>query len=430
MPQSCRIRGWGNRGGHDWRLPLTRSRQRLAVPFALLAAITLLLTEIVPVLAAPGGSGGLAPAPAEHVECNVTFDDEGNVLLGAQPLTDAQVAVLELLFTDTDAAATLELAAQADAEACLNLVIDTEIPVSATLTGHVDICGMVSWNGQGLVINDVFFEADLNNELGAFLDAAGGLELCASITVEDNAVSIDLSLETCASVTLTAEDTVVFANGIDFELPVDSVTGAAELELGVEVFLAVLFSGSIDLESDAVTLEAELLGTEGCEAVEPGSLTIVKETDPAGSTATFAFEAAIATGGGIGNGAFDLRDGESFSFDALATYTIAEVLTDSQVTAGWTLSAVTCDAAGATITDDVVEVVIAAGDDVTCTFENELAATGGGGGGGGTMPPSLPDTMVSETGTPPASLTPILALVMLVSLGTLGYVNLVRRHRR
>ena len=410
---------------------MTRSRHRLAVPFALFVTIALLLTAIAPVLAAPAGSRGSAAVPAVHAECNVTFDAEGNLLLDNVELTVDQATVLEVVFANTHSGATLELAAQADADACLNLVIDTAgDPVSATLNGHLEICGSVTWNGQGLVINEVFFEADLNNELGAFLDAAGGLELCASLTVEDNAVSIDLSVETCASATLTAEETVVFANGIDFELPVDSVTGAAELEVGVEVFLAVLFSGSIDLESGAVTLEAELLGTEGCEAVEPGTLTIVKETDPAGSTETFFFEAAIATGGGIGDGAFDLSDGESFSFDGLATYTIAEVLTDAQVTAGWTLSDLTCDAAAAAITDDVVEIVIEAGDDITCTFENALGTAGGGGGGGGTTPPSLlPDTSVAETGTPPPSLTPFVTLVTLLSLGMLGYVHIVRRDR-
>lgn len=415
---------------------MTRSRHTLAVPFALLASLTLLVAAITPALAAPAGSRGSAPAPAEHVECNVTFDAEGNLLLEGVALTDAQAAVLELALADADLAAALELAAQADADACLNLVIDTAgDPVSATLNGHIDICGTVAFTGQGIAINDVVFEANLNNELGAFLDATVGIELCASVTVVDNAVSIDVSLETCATVMLTADDTVVFtfSNDTDFALPVASVTGAVELEEGLEVFLAVMLSGSLDLATDAVTLEAELLGTEGCEVVEPGTLTIVKETSPAGSTETFAFRAVVATsGGGVGDGSFELGDGESNTSDALGTHTVTEMLTAAQLAAGWTLADVTCDDAGATISDGSVQVVIEAGDDVTCVFENLLAAPTDGTGATAAPTPGvslLPDTTVSDGGSPAGGLAPLLALVALASLGMFGYVSIVRRER-
>lgn len=195
----------------------------------------------------------------------------------------------------------------------------------------------------------------------------------------------------------------------------------------------MLFSGSVDLsaEADAVTLEAEILGTEGCEAVEPGMLTVMKETTPAGSAEVFAFEFLHATGGTVGEGSFELSDGESFTADDFGTYTITEVLTDAQVTAGWTVAEIACDDAGATITADGVQIVIEAGDDVTCTFENQLAA--GPGGAAPTPAPTapvtdLPDTTAGEAGTPAVSA--VSALAMLLSLGTLGYVTLVRRRAR
>src|SRR5918997_5175678 len=108
------------------------SRPHRAVPFALLAALVVLLAATAPVLGAPAGASGSGVAPADHVACDVTFDAEGNLLLDGTALTENQAAVLGAALANTDAGATLELAADPDAETCLNLVIDTAgDPVSA-----------------------------------------------------------------------------------------------------------------------------------------------------------------------------------------------------------------------------------------------------------------------------------------------------------
>ncbi len=123
------------------------------------------------------------------------------------------------------------------------------------------MCGSVLFDGQGVVINGVFFQpGDLNGtELGAFLDAAGaaGLELCASITVTANAVAIELRAEVCATVTLNANETVTIAIGdLEIELLSASVEGSADLEVGAAIDVGIAFTGGLDLTTEAVVLEA------------------------------------------------------------------------------------------------------------------------------------------------------------------------------
>lgn len=388
---------------------MATSRLRLTVFFAAIAALVLTLASLAPALASATGSPSSQPVLADHVECNLTVDAEGNLFLDGVALAGAELAAVEALLTDTDLAAAMELAGDADAEVCLNL----QLLPAPVITGHIDICGSVSWNGQGVVINGAFFEVDLNaTELGAFLDAAAaaGLTLCAAVTVETNTVTIDLSLEACATATLNSNGTVTLViEGVELILDADTVVGSADLEAGIAVLVA--FLGSVDLTAGTVSLEAEVLGTEGCVAGVSGSLTIVKDTNPAGSDGVFEFDMTLAAGGGVGQGSFELSDGESTTFDDLGDYTITEMLTSGQVSAGWSVADIDCGNADATVTDDAVEITIADGDEVTCTFTNLLA-----GAGGGPTPPTgpTPPALLPDTGAAPATTTRGTALVLVL----------------
>jgi len=86
---------------------------------------------------------------------------------------------------------------------------------------------------------------------------------------------------------------------------------------------------------------------------EEGSLTVIKQTDPTGATQVFDFTGSL--------GPFQLQDGQ-FTTQLLppGTYNVAETLPP-----GWTLLSATCDDGSS-----VDNIVISAGEDVTCTFVN------------------------------------------------------------
>jgi hypothetical protein len=89
-------------------------------------------------------------------------------------------------------------------------------------------------------------------------------------------------------------------------------------------------------------------------------IVIQKVTDPDGSTQEFGFTASYNTTG------FSLSDGESNTSVALdpGTYSVSEDVPD-----GWELKSATCDNG-----DDPSSIGLAAGETVTCTFENEQDA--------------------------------------------------------
>jgi len=91
-----------------------------------------------------------------------------------------------------------------------------------------------------------------------------------------------------------------------------------------------------------------------------GSITIVKETDPAGGTG-FSFDAGSL-------GSFSLDDGDSQGFENLAwgDYTVTET-----VPTGWDLTGVVCTGGDSTPTTDGVTVHLDPGENITCTLTNE-----------------------------------------------------------
>lgn len=95
---------------------------------------------------------------------------------------------------------------------------------------------------------------------------------------------------------------------------------------------------------------------------EEGSITVIKQTDPDGSTQSFSFDASTNLGAD-----FALTDGGSKSFTGLvpATYSVDEL-----VPSGWQLTSISCDDTDATINSEGFSIDLAAGENVTCTFNN------------------------------------------------------------
>ena len=255
---------------------MTLIRSGLTVPIAVAASLVLVLAAIVPVLAAPGGAtSSRVTALTDHTtDCNVTFDTEGNLLLDGEALAGAELAAVEaLLAANTDLAVALGAAADADAEGCVNLVIEEgDGGLTAIINADISFCpATVAVNADGdLVLNGHVFPGDLvGSELAALIEAAATAEIdlfCSLIEITDNAVSATVLLEACASVTLNNEQQVTIdIGGIQFLLEADAVLGAdMELEVGATVEAGVALRATLDLEFDSLAVMATLIDLEGC----------------------------------------------------------------------------------------------------------------------------------------------------------------------
>ena len=170
------------------------------------------------------------------------------------------------------------------------------------------------------------------------------------------------------------------------------------------------------------------------EEEESGTLEIRKTTTPTNSTESFAFTATYGAAEG-----FALSNGGVLAATELAVgdYSVSEVLTAAQTTAGWSLSSITCTEGAEVDVDlatDTVTVTIADGDAIVCTFANTLASGGtlpnnpprGGTAGGN---PPLPNTAMLPqlTGSLPAALV---ALLMVAGLGAGAWVTTAEARRR
>ena len=126
----------------------------------------------------------------------------------------------------------------------------------------------------------------------------------------------------------------------------------------------------------------------------PGSITVVKQTNPDGSAQKFEFDTDYGSN-------FSLADGEqNDSGDLVAgTYSVAEV----NIPAGWSLTSATCSDQS-----NPNSINLAAGEHVTCTFTNtQNATTTTPGGGGGGVAPTTTTTTTTTTTIPTVAPTTI-----------------------
>lgn len=175
----------------------------------------------------------------------------------------------------------------------------------------------------------------------------------------------------------------------------------------------------VDPDGDCDSPEATFVNRPEEGGEESGSLEIRKETDPDGSTESFAFEASYDAAG------FALTDGGASGPTGLAPgdYTVGELLTQAQVDAGWSLAAIDCTVDGDAVVDldaGSVTVTVDDGDAIVCTFENELAGEGTLGGTPRATPREGTQGGLPNTATPsPGSGSPlpiVIALAMLLGL--------------
>ena len=221
-------------------------------------------------------------------------------------------------------------------------------------------------------------------------------------------------------------------------LPFGEVLTVTEIEApeGFEIVGDGTQEVTVDPDGDCDSAEAIFVNTPADEEEEEsGTLEIRKITTPANSTESFAF---MATYGDVAGFALSNNGVLAATELPVGDYSVWEVLTAAQVTAGWTLTSITCTVdAGAVIdlSTDKVTVTVDDGDAIVCTFANTLPGEGtqGGnppGGGSGTQGGNpLPNTSMDTgtTGTVPAS---ILALLMLGGLGAAAYAVKAEARRR
>lgn len=123
----------------------------------------------------------------------------------------------------------------------------------------------------------------------------------------------------------------------------------------------------------------------------PGTLTIIKQTNPDATAGTFNFSAML---GGVAQPAFSLSDGQSKIFTGNGTYVINETGLPAASGAGtWALTDINCGSATVTETATGVTVTVTANAAISCTFTNTLT------------PPSI-------------TLTPTLSLEKVVTSGS------------
>jgi hypothetical protein len=162
--------------------------------------------------------------------------------------------------------------------------------------------------------------------------------------------------------TLTGAYTVEADNTLDWtsdELSVDYV-----LVSGAEGTSYYQYPGGTKADSD--------LAAPGGGAIDAvrfcydnqnrGTLRIVKQTDPDGSTQRFRFHPSAE----LADADFELADGESIELRPQpGTYTV-----DEADTPGWKVDDISCDDSDSTASGSTATIVVGSGETITCTFRN------------------------------------------------------------
>lgn len=185
----------------------------------------------------------------------------GEATLDADSVTIGGVDV-PLSLLDAEAQAVLAIAAEGDAEVCLELVVENTEIVEANLSADIRLCGEVTLDADGnAVVNGVTIDADLltaGGEALLALAASADGEACATVVAVssegDTLVTVSVTVEVCAEVTAIGDGTITL----------DDVTlgfaGAADST--IEVGDTVCVVATTGPTGDPVVTAIEVAGAE------------------------------------------------------------------------------------------------------------------------------------------------------------------------
>ena len=149
------------------------------------------------------------------VSLNATMTLCGEVTLDADSVTIGGVDV-PLTLLDAEAMAVLEIAVDAGAEVCLQLVVADTAIVQANLNADITLCGEVTLDADGnFVVDGVVVDAallDAGAEALLQLAASADGEACVTIVAVssngDTTVTVGVIVEVCAEVTAIGDGTI------------------------------------------------------------------------------------------------------------------------------------------------------------------------------------------------------------------------------
>ncbi len=168
---------------------------------------------------------------------SATINVCGDVALDADSATIGAVDV-PLGLLDAEAVAVLRIAVEADADACVGLVVDGTELVQANVTADIGLCGEVTLDADGnVVVDGVTLDAGvLTAGAEALLELAASAdgEACADVTAVssngDTTVTVSVTVDVCAEVTAIGDGTISlndvllgFAGASDTDLEVGDV---------------------------------------------------------------------------------------------------------------------------------------------------------------------------------------------------------------
>lgn len=172
---------------------------------------------------------------------NATLNLCGDATLDVDSVTIAGVDV-PLSLLDAEALAVLELAVDAGADVCLQVVVDDTNLVQANLSADIELCGEVTLEADGsATIDGVTIDAALLDagaeallELAASADGTACASIVAVSSNGDTSVTVGVTVEVCAEVTAIGDGTITldgvtlgFAGAADSDIEVGDVVCVA-----------------------------------------------------------------------------------------------------------------------------------------------------------------------------------------------------------
>ena len=210
------------------------------------------------------------------INLDATLSLCGSASLDADSATIGGVDVPTSLMS-TEAAAALQVAADAGATACADVTVVNTNVVDASVDASVDLCGTVTLNGDGsATVDGVTIPANLiGADLAAALDAAAqaGGEACVSVsavsTGGETIVTVIADISLCATVeAITA--TTITVGGVTFATDTDLT---ADVQVGDDICLGLVTdpSGEIVVPGGTVTLpDGTPIGGDGTPTTDGG----------------------------------------------------------------------------------------------------------------------------------------------------------------